>query len=462
MQQPKVGLLPLYLKLYDDVDPALRASFEPFLDAIVKGLQERGVSVSLGEICRINEEFAKTVKRFEHEQVDLLVTLHLAYSPSLESAGILAASKLPVLLLDTTPDASFGQGTSPDRIMFNHGIHGVQDLASVLRRLGRHFEIVAGHHANPDVLDRAAGIARAAQAARYLRTTRALRIGPAFEGMGDFAAPDALLERVLGIKTDQIDVEDLVAEAAFITETDLQEEMEADRARYAVEASEAVHRRSLCSGLALRKRLTDGACTAFSLNFLEFRAADGLIDTVPFLEVSKAMARGYGYAGEGDVLTASLVGALNKAFGKTTFTEIFCPDWEGDALFLSHMGEVNPEVAGAVPRLIEKDFPYTPAQNPAILACGLRPGPAVLVNLAPGPGDRFGLLVAPVQVLEDTTVPEMKDAIRGWIRPELPIELFLEEYSINGGTHHSALVLGDCAGDIVAFGSMAGLDVVTL
>src|SRR5690606_33566174 len=108
-------------------------------------------------------------------------------------------------------------------------------------------------------------------------------------------------------------------------------------------APEDVHRRSVRSGLALRKCLADGNYTAFSMNFLEFQSADGPMDTVPFLEISKAMARGYGYAGEGDVLTASLMGALNKAFGKTTFTEIFCPDWEGDALFLSHMGEVNPE-----------------------------------------------------------------------------------------------------------------------
>lgn len=462
MQQPKAGLLPLYLKLYDDVNPALREPFGPFMDAIARGLEERGVSVSRGEICRVNEEFARAVKRFEEERVDLIVTLHLAYSPSLESAGILAASTLPLLLLDTTMDASFGQGVSPERIMFNHGIHGVQDLASVLRRKGKHFEIVAGHFASPDVLDRAAGIARSALAARHFRTTRALRIGSAFEGMGDFAPPDAIIERVLGIQTAQIGLDALVAEAAFITDEDVREETAADHKRYSVEAPEDVHRRSVRSGLALRKCLADGNYTAFSMNFLEFQSADGPMDTVPFLEISKAMARGYGYAGEGDVLTASLMGALNKAFGKTTFTEIFCPDWEGDALFLSHMGEVNPEVAGDVPRLIEKEFPYTPAQNPAIITCAMRPGPAVLVNLAPGPADTFGLLVAPVQVLDDTTVAEMKNAVRGWIRPELPVELFLEEYSVHGGTHHSALVMGDCASEIVAFGSIAGLDVTTL
>lgn len=462
MLQPTIGLLPLYLKLYDDVKSEVRAEFQPFMDTLVEGFEARGVKTVRADVCRIKEEFANAVTRFKNESVDLIVTLHLAYSPSLESADILAGTELPILMLDTTMDPSFGQDTPPERIMFNHGIHGVQDLASVLRRKGKHFEIVAGHAADPEVLDRAAGMARAAVAAKCLRTTRVLRIGPAFEGMGDFAPPETLMEWLLGIDTEQIKVGTLASEVATITEEAIEAEMDIDRQRFSVEASSEAHRRSVRVGLALRKWLEEGDYSAFSMNFMKFDSPDGPIDTVPFLEASKAMARGYGYAGEGDVLTAALVGALNKAFGKTTFTEVFCPDWENGALFLSHMGEINPEVAADTPRLIEKDFPFTPARNPAILTCALHEGSAVLVNLAPGPEDTFGLIVAPVQVLEDTRVEAMKDAIRGWIRPEMPLEIFLEEYSMNGGTHHSALVFGDRVSEIVAFGSFAGLEITVL
>ncbi|MCL4377237.1 MAG: hypothetical protein M1409_02460 [Actinobacteria bacterium] len=38
--------------------------------------------------------------------------------------------------------------------------------------------------------------------------------------------------------------------------------------------------------------------------------ADSGFPTIPFLEASKSMARGIGYAGEGDVLTAALTGSL--------------------------------------------------------------------------------------------------------------------------------------------------------
>jgi L-arabinose isomerase len=194
------------------------------------------------------------------------------------------------------------------------------------------------------------------------------------------------------------------------------------------------------------------------MNFLAFASPDGPVSTVPFLEASKAMSRGIGYAGEGDVLTASLVGALARGFGDTTFTEIFCPDWHGNSLFLSHMGEVNPDIAADRPWLVEKEFPWTAARNPAVLTCAPRPGPAVFVNLAPGPADSFRLVAAPVEVLGDAKSPAMRNSVRGWIRPACKIADFLEAYSQQGGTHHSALVLGDRAEGVAAFARFAGLE----
>ncbi|MDZ7837486.1 MAG: hypothetical protein U5N58_05810 [Actinomycetota bacterium] len=45
------------------------------------------------------------------------------------------------------------------------------------------------------------------------------------------------------------------------------------------------------------------------MNFSKINSRSGF-PTIPFLEASKAMARGTGYAGEGDIITAALVGAL--------------------------------------------------------------------------------------------------------------------------------------------------------
>jgi len=456
--RPRAGLLPLYLKLYDDCMPETRKEFEPFLAQVQEKLTAAGVDVVAADICCVAEEFDRAIEKFEKESADLIITLHLAYSASLESIEALTRTDLPILILDTTMDFDFGRNVEPDRIMYNHGIHGVMDMASVLRRRGKPFEIVAGHITESNVIGRAADIAGAACAAGRLSRTKALRIGESFKGMGDFAVDERIMRDVLGITVSQAQAADLVPWVKKVSQEEVEREIALDRERFECNLPDDVHERSVRLGLALRRMLDEGGYDAFSMNFLAFDKAEGPAGTVPFLEISKAMSRGIGYGGEGDVLTASLVGALAQGLGQTTFTEIFCPDWKGDSIFLSHMGEINPDVAAARPRLIEKPFDFTPAQNPAVITCAPRPGPAVFVNLTPGPDDTFSLIVAPVEVLDDTTNEEMQGVVRGWIQSDYPIEDFLEAYSVCGGTHHSALVLGDKSEALEAFAGFADLE----
>lgn len=454
----RAGLLPLYLKLYDDAGPETRRPLEEFLDRVAAGLRAEGLEVIKAPVCRVKAEFQAAVARLEKENADALVTLHLAYSPSLEAVETLAATSLPLIMLDTTPDYDFGPDTDPQRIMFNHGIHGVQDLASVLRARGRSFEIAAGHFEHSAVLRRTVELVRAARGARRLRRARVARLGESFAGMGDFAVPDEVLRRRLGISVIQAESAALGPFVEQVTAKEIEAELERDRRAFQVVADAEVHRRSVRVGLGLRKYLEAERADACTVNFAAFNSPDEPVSTVPFPEISKAMARGIGYAGEGDALTAALTAGLLAAFERATFTEIFCPDWKGDTLFLSHMGELNPATAAEKPLLCEKDFPFTAARNPAILACAVAPGPAVFVNLAPGPKESFRLLITPVEVLEDMRRPEMKKVVRGRIRPRCGIAEFLEVFSRCGGTHHSALVLGDRVEATAAFARFAGLE----
>jgi L-arabinose isomerase len=460
----KIGLLPFYLKLYDDLMPERRADFNAFIGRISGGFDAHGIAVSIAPVCRIAGEFDSAVKAFEEAGVDAVVTLHLAYSPSLESVDAFCRSTLPLILLDTTMDASFGLDVKADRIMYNHGVHGVMDFACMLRRRGRAFEIVAGHDDDPVLLDRAAGLVRAAVAAREMRGTRALRVGPAFKGMGDFTVEETVLRGTFGLEIHEVGIGELDAAVMAVTDAAVETELAEDRARFDCEPENPAHRRAVRIGLGLRKLLDEGDYGAMSVNFQAFDGADRPASTMPFLEISKAMARGTGYGGEGDVLTAAMVGALARAFKTVTFTEIFCADWNGNSLFLSHMGEISPTVAGDRPRVFSKPFFVKGVPDVTVLTCAVKPGPAVFVNLAPGPDDTFTLIVAPVTVLaeDDTLDPAMRNTVRTWVRPQQPVAEFLEAYSRAGGTHHSALVLGDVAEAIAAFGRQIGVDVVVI
>lgn len=463
MKPLKIGLLPLYLELYDRSFGRSRARVDAFHQQIVTALKQRGLEVETAPVCRLRPEFVSAIRSFEKARVDALVTLHLAYSPSLESSAALAATSLPIIILDTTPAYEFGPTQLPDEIMFNHGIHGVQDMCNLLLRNGKPFRIEAGHWQKSDVLGRVVGLVRAARMASAQRRQRVGLIGAPFKGMGDFSVPPAVLKRTLGVSIVPWDFKTGAARMRAVGAAALSAEIEAYRTEFrADEVDRAALERTARVSLGIRQWMEREHLTAFTMNFLAVDRRSGL-PTVPFLEASRAMARGMGYAGEGDVLTASLVGALAAAYPDVTFTEMFCPDWKGNRVFLSHMGEVNTRLlSDRRPRLIEMDYKFSEAANPARVVGCMRGGNAMFVNLAPLSGDRYRLIVAPVTMQRVKGPDRMTHNVHGWFAPSGEVSDFLAAYSRVGGTHHAALVYGTAVGELVAFGEFMGWEVSVL
>ncbi len=460
MKKPIIGLLPLYLKLYDDISPEQRQAFQPLLESVAKGFGERGVEVVSSEICRLSNEFAEAVDLFEQKQVDCIVTLHLAYSPSLECINALSKTRLPILVLDATIDAhAYSDG---DWISNNHGIHGVQDMCNMLIRRHKDFIIEAGHIDASDVLDRIVRHIKGAKMANQMRNARVGRIGEAFVGMGDFAVEPSVLSEAIGVTICPATPQQV---AEFLPDEDdpeIEAEIKKDHARFDVsQVSLESHRLAVRTGLAVRKWIEKESLTALSINFLEITKA-GKLPVMPFLEISKAMSRGIGYAGEGDVLTAALVGSMASVLGEVSFTEMFCPDWRDGVILLSHMGEINVDLADAQPVLCKRDWRYTDTEAPVYPAAAFRPGDAVFADLAPGPDDTFSLIISPVTLLAEKAEVKLVKSIRGWMKPRLPIEEFLASYSEAGGTHHAAIVYGDFIQELSSFGRMMGWQVIVI
>jgi L-arabinose isomerase len=287
-----------------------------------------------------------------------------------------------------------------------------------------------------------------------MRNARVGIIGKPFEGMGDFIVPEDELEVSIGIRTFHFTEEMGKVLHDDIPESAVKEEMQEDRRRFICRnVSDELLSRVARADLMVRKWIEKESLSAFTVNFLDLFGRLG-IPAMPFLEAGKAMARGIGYAGEGDILTAALVGALASVYPEVSFTEMFCPDWMHDSVMLSHMGEMNLELTSSTPVLMEKEFTFTDVGN-TTAACGcFKPGRAVVVDLAPAPGGSFVLTVAPGEMLEVRGTDRMEDTVHGWFKPSMGLPGFLEEYSRNGGTHHIVLVYGDFKDEMIAFGRM--------
>lgn len=460
----KIGLLPLYLELYDETCAFMRPRVESFLETILTELGARGLAPVPAPICRRRDEFAAAVGQLEADGVCAIVTLHLAYSPSLECVDALAATRLPLIVLDTTERYAFDATADAGEILYNHGIHGVQDMCNLLKRRGKAYVVFAGHYRHSSALDRLAAHCRGAQMAAAFRGARVGLIGEPFAGMGDFHVPFEELEARFGIRVLHYDGPAAQKRIAAVRPEEIEAEYQDDLKAFAWDRSVSadLYRRSARVCLALRKWTEEEALTALSVNFLATEGGNPALPLMPFTECSKAMARGLGYAGEGDVLSAALCSAILKYFPDASFTEMFCPDWKGGSVFLSHMGEMNYRVCVGRPKLMAMDFPYTSAGNPLVAYGSFRPGEAVLVNLAPGADARYSLILAPGEMLAVRGENRLAESVNGWFKPQGALEGFLERFSYAGGTHHSVLVYGSCLAELRAFALALDFDCLVI
>lgn len=456
MKKIKIGFLPLYVKLYDDYAPSLR----PRIDAFAKEISDlfrskAGVELRTADVCRTESEFADAVGMFENESVDCIVTLHLAYSPSLESERVLKNTTLPIVVLDTTPNFAFTDDDDTAAISYNHGIHGVQDMCNLLIRNGKQFFIEAGHYTESDVIDRVIRRVKGIQAARSFQTAKVGTIGGAFAGMGDFTVAEDIFEKI-GIESVALTCDDAKKYASEITEHEIDALIAEDKQKYIVsdDIPKDFLRNSVRGNLAVRKWIEDKKLSAFTANFLTIKSDFGIFG-MPFAEANRAMERGIGYAGEGDVLTAALVGAFMQISDEASFVEMFCPDWKNNLIYLSHMGEMNTALTDEKAIFAVKPMRYSDID--ATWLCGTyKAGAATLIDLAPLSDGQFRVIASFVEMKVPNEKKFRKKNTCGWFEPTTDISAFLENYSLLGGTHHLALIYGDMRKTAEAFAKTMG------
>jgi len=458
MKKVKIGFLPLYVKLYDDKAPNMRLRIDAFAKEIIELFKAReDLEIIASDICCLEKEFEDAVSMFEKENVDSIVTLHLAYSPSLESEKVLKNTKLPIVILDTTSNFDFTGDEDADSILYNHGIHGVQDMCNLLVRNNKQFFIEVGHYLESDVIERVINRVKGIKIANSFRNSRVGTIGGEFQGMGDFLLPKELYGKI-GIESVAL----LPENAKKYFESVLDEEIDAliadDKEKYDVSGDipENVLKNAIKGDLAIRKWIEDEGLTAFTANFMTINKDFGLAG-MPFAEANRAMERGIGYAGEGDVLTAAFTGALMSVSNEASFIEMFCPDWKNNLIFISHMGEMNTALSADKPKYMVKEMTFSDIDTTWL--CGTyKEGKATLINLLPIANEKFRVIVS----LVDMRVPECDkfrgDSTCGWFEPTVSISNFLGDYSKLGGTHHLTLMYGDNRKTAETFAEIMGYE----
>ena len=453
--------MPLYIKLYDDcgID---RSLLEGFYNSIKEKLEGEGLEIIPAPFCRIEEEFVSAVKNFEKQDAKAIITIHLAYSPSLESINALCSTDLPIVVMDTTLDYSLSSEYSVAPIDSNHGIHGVMDMCNLLKRRSKKYAVVAGHLENSNVLKNTVDCVKASASAKALNGLKVGSFGGAFEGMGDFAICAKELKDRLGVELVEISNEEMLNAVNSITESQVEKELAYYKENFILlnenEENNDALIASIKACLATRKIIEEKGLGAYSTNFLGIDKSN--LSNMPFIEACLQMQNGVGYAGEGDVLTASFIGALLKYISGVSFVEIFCPDWKENRLLLSHMGEINFGLLRDKPRIATIPFTFTNSKTCTKPYAAFKDGDALYCNVFRAENEKFVLSVSKVKV--SYVEGQVENAVRGWITPNMSIAEFLEKLSEHGAIHHAFLVYDLDVKAMKCFGNGLDMEVIEI
>ncbi len=443
---PKVGILALTLELYETLAPDLRASREEWLREKAIPALEVHAEVVFDKAVFTRSEITQQVAHLEAAGADALLVILLTYSPSQLALPALMRTGLPILVWNTQELFAIDEAFTSQDMTDNHGVHGTQDLCNVLLRSGVKFEYVTSHLDDENPLAPVVDFLHAASAVRRLRSARIGLIGYPFPGMGDFALDTTHFVATLGCEWVNIPIEEYVTRAAGAERSAVRQLVDEYRETYEVQEGIEADDLDLTARveIALRGMVEDHGLAALTYQFMAF-GEDERTPTVPFVAMSRLMAEGIGFGGEGDLIACAGSVLLNALQPPAGFTEIFTIDFGGNGILLSHMGEANVAMARRDRKtpMAMRSSPITRTRGgQLVLVTSFEPGPATLFALTLGPKSRWRFIVSPMTVQDFGPLPDI-DVPHSKLLPAGDVRDFLSAYARAGGPHHHALCFGD-------------------
>jgi L-arabinose isomerase len=444
--RPLVGVLAVTLELYEQLAPGLRQQREQWLQTQALPALAARVEIRFTRAAYRREDVDSIVAEYETEGCDAILVICLTYSPSQIMLPALKRTRLPILVWNTQELWAVDGAFNADLVDQNHGVHGTQDLANVLLRSGVPFQYRTSHLSDDNGLRELEDFFLAATVVAGLRRCRLGLIGYAFPGMGDLGVDSTHLAATLGCSWEMLSLEEYFRLAAAAPLQAVERLKAEYRRLYAVaeDIGDADLDAAVRAEFSLRSMVADRRLDALSFQFLAF-GEDERTETLPFVAVSRMMADGIGFAGEGDLVGAANAWLLNRLCPPASFSEIFTIDFAGNSILLSHMGEANAGMARRDRRIPLVALPAPVGRirgRQLVLVTSFEPGPATLCALALGPNQRWRLIASRMEIqdfgpLASLPGPHSKAQSRQNIRE------WLTAYAMAGGPHHHAICFGD-------------------
>jgi L-arabinose isomerase len=399
----------------------------------------------------------------------LILWMH-TFSPSKMWIRGLSVLKKPFLHLHTQFNRDLPWGTiDMDFMNLNQAAHGDREAGFLHTRMRLARKVVVGHWSDPEVHERIAAWQRAARAWHDWQGAKFVRFGDNMRQVAVTEGDKVASEMKFGFAVNTHGVGDLVAVVSQVAEKDITTLCAEYEKTYAVAPA-------LRKGGARHDELRYSARLELGMgDFLEDGGYKGFTDTfedlhglkqLPGMATQRLMAAGYGFGGEGDWKTATLVRAMKVMNAGLPSGTSFMEDYtyhlspKGHQVLGAHMLEICPSIAAGKPTVEIHPLGIGGKSDPVRLVFDAPAGDALNASLV-DLGNRFRLIVNEVKAVKTPKLPKLPVARAVWeCKPDFKTACAAWIYA--GGAHHTGYSYSVTTEMLEDFATIAGIETVVI
>ncbi len=455
---------------------------EETLQQVAKHSQEIATGLDHAKHIPVRVVFKPTVKSTEEifaicqeanntkSCIGIIAWMHTFSPAKMWISGLKILNK-PLLHLHTQFNRDIPWGDiDMDFMNLNQSAHGDREFGFIMTRMRLNRKVVVGHWQDEKVQDQINVWTRAAAGWNDWQGAKFVRFGDNMRFVAVTDGDKVEAEFKFGYSVNTYGIGDLVKVINAAGEGEINKLIEEYEDSYTLSDN-------LLKGGAMRQSLVEAARIEIGLQrFLEDGNFKGFTDTfedlhgmeqLPGIAAQRLMAKGFGFAGEGDWKTVALVRAMkvmgSGLQGGNSFMEDYTYHFEpGNSMVLgSHMLEICPSIANGKPKCEVHPLGIGGKADPVRLVFNSAAGPALNASII-DMGNRFRMLVNEVEAVDAPfDLPKLPVARVLW-KPLPDMTTGCAAWIYAGGAHHTGYSQNLTSEHMEDFASIAGIEFIRI
>lgn len=437
-------------------------------------LRDQGANIVSGGLVDTNQEAAKVGDMFKREDVDFLILFMSTYAMSSLILPVVQRAGAPMIIVSLQPNKAMDYTNGTTFMQLEHDNQtSLPEVCNALLRANIHTPgmVVGSLYDDDKAWNRVFDWCKVARAYAAVRKARIGIMGHTLEGMLDMNSDPTMFDAFFGMHCQHIEMDDLQARVDAVTDSELERKLaevnalfdfpepgsdpvagpaEPDDVRWAARVS---------CGLDHLIKDFDLTGLAYYYQGLNGNAYEQLGSSF-IIGSSILTGQGFPIAGEYDIKNAVAMLIVDRLEAGGCFAEIHPCDFENDIVLVGHDGPHHIAVADGRPKLRGLSVYHGKSGSGVSVEFQLKSGPMTLVGLTQTYGGKFKFVVAEGASLPGPIPPTGNTNTRGRFPPD--VSTFIENWSLEGPTHHFALGVGHIAHLIENFARCWGIECVNV